>query len=596
MLLLWGVQRRMRFLPAQAKVKVVLFEQPLEAVDDVTIERGDTRIGLRKQGLRWDMYAPFSARVDQGAVLRLLDAFESARVTDALSFQELRRRELSLREFGLNPAHTRVELNGPQQHDQLLFGAFSPLGSDIYVRMNQLDQILVVPAGLYIQLPRTADDIRSRRLAHGDRTLVRSVELRAPGRPFIKLSKDTGTWRLVQPATAPASDAKVEALLDSLFAAHVERFIWPTVSNVMDVAETESALKTRMSLYGFGADSGVQVQVQEAGSPAPAKIVFGRPLDSADELTYVLMQGGDAIGAVSNAVTDAFRLLPSDLRDPRLFLEMPGSIRRLHVYFGDTLFVLSQTNAVWRLDAPVSGLADQAVVKDMVERLVRLNAEMIDEDATGVSARMRVEQSVPISHVELFSEQASWRFMIAPDDAQGGGYRITFTNAPTVFRVASSNVPSALVSQAGLLSLRDKAMLVLSAKSLRRITVRGGQGVIASVCRDQDRSAWRLGEGQSGQLNADRLGILLDRLETLKADRIERLGLPPEGLDAYGLRAPWLEISVDVDANDAVRKTLLIGNEAGFGYRYAMVRGLDVVFVLSDAVVSGLSARLTDPQ
>jgi len=66
-------------------------------------------------------------------------------------------------------------------------------------------------------------------------------------------------------------------------------------------------------------------------------------------------------------------------------------------------------------------------------------------------------------------------------------------------------------------------------------------------------------------------------------------------IDAYGFRIPWLEISVDVEADDAMRKTILVGKEAGFGKRYAMVRGLDVLFVLGQEELQVLSQRLVEP-
>ena len=593
-LLLWGVQRRVRFFPAADKAKAVLVEHVLDGVDRLTVERGDARIGLFKREGCWEMEAPFPARVDQGAVARLLDAFESARVTDALSFQELRRRELSLKDFGLAVANTHVVLSGAQQRDEFLFGGLSPLGSEVYVRMNGLEQVLAVPSGLYRLLPRTADDLRSRRLAHGNRAQLRSLELRVPGKPFVKLSKETGTWRLVQPVSAPASDAKVEALLDALYGACVTQFVWPTVSNVMDVAESESALRTRMELYGFGADTGMQIQLQETGTVSPAKIVFGRPLDGSADQSYILLQGGDAIGTVSNGVADVFRLQPSELRDTRLFSDLPGRVRRLHIYSGDLLYVLTQTNSLWRLEAPVSDVADQAVVKDTVERLLRLDAESVDDSSSGGPPHTDSGESLPVSYVELFTEQGETRLMIAPDDREGRFLRVTFTNAPTVFRVASSNVPPALVSSAGLLGLRDKTVLALKAESLRRITLRWEGGGAEAVEREAKAAVWRLGEGVPGRLVPERLSALLALLEALKAERIEKLGLTAGDQDAYGLRVPWLEVSVDVDAADTVRKTVLVGKEAGFGKRYAMVRGLDVLFVLSGELVAGLSAHLAE--
>jgi hypothetical protein len=274
---------------------------------------------------------------------------------------------------------------------------------------------------------------------------------------------------------------------------------------------------------------------------------------------------------------------------------MSGSVRRLQVYFGDLLFVLSQTNAQWRLDAPVADVADQAVVRDTVERVLRLNAETIDDDATSDARSVRAEQAVPISHVELFSDQASWRFTVATDDAEGAYYRVTVTNSPTVFRVASSNMPPALVSMIGLLGLRDKTVLAIKSPSIRRVTVRRGEGVGDTLQREKDSAVWRLGEGLAGQVSKEHVSALFALFEALKADRIEKLCLELDELDTYGLRVPWLEVSVDVDAADAVRKTLLVGKDAGFGKRYAMVRGLDVLFVLGAEDLARLSARLVDP-
>ena len=307
------------------------------------------------------------------------------------------------------------------------------------------------------------------------------------------------------------------------------------------------------------------------------------------------MQGGDAIGAVSNAVVDAFLLTSSELRDTRLFFESPPSVRRFQVYFGDALFVLTQTNGLWRLETPIADVADQAVVRDTVERLLRLNAESIDADSTSEARRVNNEQNLPISHVELFTEQASWRFSIRPEDIEGKFLRVTFTNAPAAFRVASSNVPPALISMIGLLGLRDKTILTLPAASLRRITLKRDGQPAEAIERGKGDSAWRLGEGMTGQIVDARLDALVKRLGGLRADRIESLGMVSDKIDAYGLRLPWLEVSVDVEAADAIRKTVLVGKEAGFGKRYAMVRGLDVLFVLGQEDLQVLSQRLVEP-
>lgn len=594
-LLLWGIQRHLSFFPVESKPKTILLDQPLSDIDRVTVERGDSRIGLRMRDGRWEMEAPFPAKVDQGAVARLLDVFESARVQDSLSFPEMRKRELSLKDFGFVPARAHVVLEGPRQRAELLFGALSPVGREVYVRMNQSDEILVMGASLYTAIPRTADDIRSRKLVYCDRGLVRTLEVRAPGRPFIKLSKETGTWWLVQPEQEPAADGKVETLLDTLYRARVTRFVWPTVSNVMDIAETESAFKTRLGVYGLGADSGIQIQVQETGAALPAKIVFGHALETTGGDAYALLQGGDAIGAVSNQVFQSFLLSPSALRDTRLFFESPDNVRRLQIYFGDALFVLTQTNSVWRLEAPVADVADQAAVRDTVERLLHLNAESVEDTGTSPLRRNDDEQALPISQVEVFGDKSSWRFTVSPDDMEGAFLRVAFTNSPTVFRVAGSNMPPALISMIGLLGLRDKTILTLPADSLRRITLKHGDGLHETVERSKTDPVWRLGDGMTGQVIGVRLDALIALLSQLKADRVASLTVDSKASDTYGLRKPWLELTVDVESDDAMRKTLLIGKDAGFGKRYAMLRGLDVLFVLKPEDLETLSERLVQP-
>jgi hypothetical protein len=587
--LLWNK----RIFPVEDKPRESLTGTTLDAVERMTIERGDTRIGLDRTAGQWALTAPFPAHVEQGTVARLLDAFESARVKDALAFQEIRKRELSLREFGLSPARMQVTLESPQRRDVFLFGALTPTGNEVYLRVNEESRILVVSAALHDAIPKTADDLRSRKLLHGRRDAARTLEVRSPGQPFIALSRETGTWRLVQPVAAPASDEQVEALLDVLYGTRVCGFVWPTVSNVMDVAEAESAVKTRMGLYGLGPDTGLQISVQEAGAAQPARLTLGHPLDGSAGLSYVLLPGGEAIGAVSNAVAEAFRLSAAGLRDPRPFGGPASGVRRLQIHMGDARFVLTQTNATWRFEVPAAEEADQAAVRETLERLLRLKAESLHDGGAG-SREGEHERSMPVSYVELAADQGSWRFMIEHDDLEGRFLNLTFTNAPTVFRVAASNVPPALIDMRGLLGLRDRRVLALPRASLRRITVRREEES-AAVERGNGDAAWRLSGNSSGRISSGRLEALVGCLENLRADRIEGVGLAPEQFAAYGLREPWLEVSADVEAKDAVRKVLLVGREAGFGKRYAAVRGLDVLFVLDAPTLETLSARFVEP-
>ncbi len=592
--LLWSLNQKQRTFGMQGKARARLVDEALGRIERLTIDRGDARMRLELTKGRWHLTAPFPAQVEQGTVARLLDAFESARIRDTVAFQELLRRELSLRDFGLSPARFHVAMEGAQRSEAFLFGAFTPLGNELYLQVDGSDRILVVSATLHDAIPRTADDLRSRKLLHGVRSAVQTLEVRSPGTPFIALSKESGTWKLVQPSAMPADGERVEALLDTLYGAKLSHFVWPTVSNVMDVAMTDSSLKTRMGLYGLGTDSGIQISVQEKGGTPPAKVFFGHALDGLAALCYTLLPGGEAIGAVSNSIAEAFRLSVDSLRDSRPFHGSAAGVRRIQIQLGDTPFVLTQTNGLWRFEAPVSDEADQAAVRDTVERLLRIKADTILENVTDL-ALAKHERPLPVSQVEMIADPCVWRFQILPGDLEGAFHHLIFTNTPTFYRVAVSNLPPALVSMAGVFGLRDKSVLSLPRASLRRIAVlRDGVSVLA-VERVSGEAPWHLGDGTAGQIVEERLQALITCFENLRADRIEGVGLTPERSATYGLREPWLEINIDVESQDAVRKTLLVGRDAGFGKRYAAVRGLDVLFVLDASALQVLGTRFLEP-
>ena len=291
-LLLWWAERRDVSFAESARRSSVLVEGPLDALDRLVIEQGALFLDVRRQKGGWEMAAPFAARLDQGAVAQFLDTFEKARIGDAVRFSEMRRRGLELGDYGLAPPVARVTLQGGGQERTLLVGRALDQGKEVYMRALGVEEIWTAPAEVAARLPGGADDWRARDLITGDRARLRLLEIRAPGRPFIRLSKETGTWRLFQPVDGPADDRKVEALLDTLYDGRAAQFVWPSVVSAADTVTTDSALASRMALYGLGAEAALQVTAQEAAGAEPCRVVFGNRCDGEDALRYVLMPGG----------------------------------------------------------------------------------------------------------------------------------------------------------------------------------------------------------------------------------------------------------------------------------------------------------------
>ena len=69
---------------------------------------------------------------------------------------------------------------------------------------------------------------------------------------------------------------------------------------------------------------------------------------------------------------------------------------------------------------------------------------------------------------------------------------------------------------------------------------------------------------------------------------------PGEDFKRCGLVRPAFTIAVDVDATDAVRRNLLLGNAAPGGGRYATAGGADAIFIISRETVAALTVPLVE--
>jgi len=574
-----------------------LVSRPLDTAQKMTIERGNLYAGLRRHrndGM-WELYSPFPSRVDQAVIAHLLDTIEHARITDRIRSSEMRRRELSLRDFGFAPAAVCLSFQEGERTDTVFIGSTVPEGKEVYVRVAAIpDQVMTVSAEFMSKVPKTLDEIRSREIVSYDRSRVRILEIKAQGKPFIRLSRESGAWRLTQPSDAPADDRKVKAMLDALYAVKASQFVWPSAARAEEAAVSESALKTRLELYGLGTDMFLQISAQETATAESSRLVFGNDAEGVEGYRYVLMPGGQTIAMVSNSVVTAFQCTPSDLRDMRLFFERPDKVSRLEISVEGSLFALTQQNGLWQMVSPIAGRADQVFVTETIEQLLRLNAVEIFTTTNVLTAAVvpSLDATDGTSRIEVLTDGGtSSKLLFTPEYVEGKAYySVNMTRAKVIYRVEMNSVPAALLHASAALSLYDKTLISFTNNSVQRISTKLPSGVTETVMRDK-QGLWRL-DNTAGVLITDALTERLALLSKLTADRVEKPCAISSDADAYGLKTPWMEMSISVDAGDVIRKTILVGSATSEGARYAMVRGLDLVFVLDARTVDLLSKAL----
>jgi hypothetical protein len=189
------------------------------------------------------------------------------------------------------------------------------------------------------------------------------------------------------------------------------------------------------------------------------------------------------------------------------------------------------------------------------------------------------------------ADGSSSKLLFTPEYVDGKAYYlVSMTHAKMSYRVEMNSVPAALIHASAALSLYDRTMLSFPNNSIRRISTKLPSGGAETVVRDKEGS-WRL-DNTSGVLLPLLMTERLTLLAKLTADRVEKPCATSGDADAYGLKTPWMEMNISVDAGDAIRKTIIVGSETSEGARYAMIRGQDLVFVLDSKTVALLSKSL----
>jgi hypothetical protein len=274
----------------------------------------------------------------------------------------------------------------------------------------------------------------------------------------------------------------------------------------------------------------------------------------------------------------------------RVFDQFNSPVKRLQLMQGDKLFVLSQTNEIWRIDSPASEPADQEAVRRAVEEMIALEAGRI---VTRTREDESVESGGQMNYIEFIAEDSIARVSIKKVDQEGSLYELSFADGPDLFYVDGSNMPPAMIQNEAVLNFRDKRLLDLPKESISRVTIKKFGETTLSVEYVKDDEAWHPVTGEiAGKLNVQAFDKVLGLLSGFRADTVVEIGMSINDPEYYGFKEPWLEINLDVNIESAVRKTLLVGRSAGFNLRYVMIRGDQSIFMVEEQRLSVLSEGL----
>ena len=553
-----------------------LFPAPLRETDYLMIERNGYRAELQRGAEGWMITHPLSAYASQSAVQRLLDSLERAPLRARIEAHELALRELTLADFGLLKPQARLVVAGPRARAELMLGHLTGTSNELFAGFMHSGDVLLTDPALLSALPASPFALSDSSFFRGERRRINAIGLRRPGQPYLKLAREPGGWMITQPLAARADETAVATLLDALEEAHIARFVWPAPDRPDDAGGDRPS---QLSRFGLAEESeqGVQLQFWMAGDPVGRRIRLGTPVETLPGHVHALAEDGPAVVAVTNTLYALARQPVAALRDKRILVFVPDALDMITVQGVEPPLALRRgAEKDWELTSPVAGPAESGQVAILLEALLALRAagfEPADPAAVGTEGAVQVD---------LAGRAAAWRLVRAGGSGVAEAtVRISLTNEAAAYQVPTSQwarVDALLRCPA---AFRSRTLVRLPAEGIRRLAVKWADGTQETVEREGNAGAsWR-SSAPDRAINRVALDSWLQQLAHLRASRIASLGTDAgTGLDLRGFDAPQVEVTIDLTAQDRLRRILIVGGPAPGGGRLAMVKGDDTVFVL----------------
>jgi hypothetical protein len=355
------------------------------------------------------------------------------------------------------------------------------------------------------------------------------------GAETIDLRRDEGEdWRLASPVSAQADSYEAGRLAEDLGSLRAER--------VADESPADP------SEYGL---PGREALLHVKGRKEPLRIEFGGE-NPVDGTLYARLASGRRVVLLPASIKALLDKNALDYRRKDVFNFDASKVERVALRSKDASWQAVRRDGEWRLERPVSSLADGYKIDGVLNSLSGLRAsEFVSEEKTeaevksfGLSAAgAEVTLILPASGEEV-------TFFLS----RKGDKAYATTSASTKIVAVEPDVLTDLAKQAE--ELRERGVDVFNAWEADRLRLRSG-GLGISLSKDE-KGRWRFASGGTGEADASKVESFIRRVDGLQAaEFIDRPGSDA----AYGLDKPRAEIVISVKDPEGKRRdvTVLVG-------------------------------------
>lgn len=495
----------------------------------------------------WSLTRPVPYPADPRRVELFLETLRAARPSVAFTAGELDALPGWERAFGFEEPLATVDLFSEDGRQQVLFGARTPPGDHVYVKVIGRPGVLLPPAALFDAVPPSPGAWRNPALLDWARLeFDRIVAVSGPRVTELHREGANGAWRLPR-LPARADGALVGERLERLRAARVQEF----VTDAPDADLEAFGLRAPEFTISFLSGTNLVAGLHAGRSPAnDASLVYARRAG----LPGVFTMAAEPL-ALWRAPADEFR--------DRQLLRLPSEPRELEVIADDTFRVRRDLNGVWRVE-PAGWPADTNYLASIFATLGRMRIVSFEKDVVTEPDLLRFGLAPPFRQFILHgaADGANAPLHLRFGSNLAGRIFVKRADEDSVYAVLTSEFNKL---PAASWELRDRHVWSFPLDDLVRISVEK-DGRRRDLLRLATNS-WTLAEGSFGAVNVFGVEEAAARLADLRA---AFWVLPsPADLAPFGFGEPAYRVVLLT--RDGRRREVRLGGAAPNQFPFALV-------------------------
>jgi hypothetical protein len=366
----------------------------------------------------------------------------------------------------------------------------------------------------------------------------------------VILEKSGDNWDMLQPLAVRADNGAVNAILDELEFAE----------RIRTISEEELP---GVSLVDFGLDPPV-TRVTLHSKKRPVGLLVGRETPTKDAL-YVQVEGRKEVCVAGKSIQERLNQTVETLRSRTAVEFSPAAVTRLEIKAADRIIELSRaamtTNVEvrWTLTRPLVARADQNKVSELLTDLSGLRVQdFVSEDAKDAHTYLLDE---PEREVTVFTGDTGTILVLGrPLTNDASKVYAKLKTGHSIFTV-SADAAHKFATQIN--ELRDPRVMTFAESAVKGIEILHDANKIALTGDDK---GWHVTAPVAVAGDDDAIRQFLRDLGSLRATQF--VADVATDLDAYGLAAPGMTVSLSGDGTNLLAELLVGGLDASNEIRF----------------------------